>query len=107
MPLRIELVGHLYCPIIRCDWCGERIEQATDGNVEWRMGEGPEPTTGEIFFTHKRCCHKFEHHNGRRGRWYTTELIAFPVQVAANLGLNFKKPADVQKALRIAQIHSI
>jgi len=106
MPLLIEAVDGLYCPILRCDWCGKRISRADEGLLAWQMQrDWVAPATGEAHFTHKACANVFERVKG--GRWFSAELIAFPIQVAANLGLDWERGEDVQQALRVAQAHAI
>lgn len=74
----------LYCPQTFCDWCGERIDRADDGNFEYRVGNDAQPE-GPIMFTHKRCSWPFREAHGGQGAWYWDELSRFPIQVAANL----------------------
>lgn len=57
-----------HCPMVLCDWCGQRIAKATEGNALWFMAKDREevlsvttrdrmgrPVRGQIFFTHKHC----------------------------------------------------
>ena len=96
MPLDMMFKGGLYCPVVRCDWCGLPIDDARDGNVEWRMEDDPTP----ICFTHKGCCAAFERATGGYPSWLTCELVDFPVQVAANLGIDFRDKQQREYAYR-------
>jgi len=64
------------CPVVVCDWCGERIEKGSDGNCEWLAdAEGQpllgvavdcrgRPIAGPLFFAHKHCSRPCEKRNG-------------------------------------------
>ncbi len=75
-------------PQVLCDQCGHHIKDAKNGNALWliKIQEYPEPE--DIFFTHKQCTHAFELQ--RKGMWGTLDLDAFPIQLAANLGIRVK-----------------
>ena len=90
----------LFCPVVRCDHCGDEITKATDGNYEWEMAEGGEVATGQIFFTHKHCCRPFERVHGGRERWYWDLLSDLPVHRSANLGLRERSSQRMAALLR-------
>lgn len=85
--IKIALIKNLYCPIVTCDACGNRIDEFADGSVLYRM---PDPLSapylplneGELFFTHKRCNHAFEHYNP--ANWFWDELGPFILQLGFN-----------------------
>lgn len=74
-----------YCPVVRCDFCGELIEDARQGNYEWRFPAGP------IFYTHKACCYAFEDANGGRAAWGWAPLSELPPLLGHNLSMDGHK----------------
>jgi hypothetical protein len=62
MPLVIKNTGRGACPTVVCDECGQEIKNAREGNYQWDLREG-----GVMYFTHKKCCHRFEAKRGGRG----------------------------------------
>ena len=55
MGIEIAPEENMDCPLIICDWCGEEITVATDGNYEWSLAGGR-----GVYYTHKACCRAFE-----------------------------------------------
>ena len=98
--LRIVRENGQYCPVVVCDWCGQRIEEARQGNYEWEVDEHGLPATGEIFFTHKQCCLAFEEAHGGRSHWFASELSVLPVYLSRNLKV------DREEAERRAELLS-
>lgn len=85
-------------PVVICDHCGQRIESARDGNVEWQVDAEGRPTAGgAIFFTHKDCCRAFE--TAARNRWYTQELSAFLVYLGNGLHVSWREARRVAALL--------
>jgi hypothetical protein len=92
MPLRIAEVNGQYRPVVICDHCGQSIEDALDGNYEWKIGGDEEDVDEQIYFTHKRCCHAFEQrHRGDSYDWGATELTVFPLYLGNSLHLDWDK----------------
>jgi hypothetical protein len=58
MPLCVIDRRDRECPVIICDYCGEEIKTAADGNYQYRFQVGEERAA--IFFTHKKCGHAFD-----------------------------------------------
>lgn len=79
--------GDPYRPQVFCDWCGQRIADATDGNYQWEVTYGEPTTVGELFYTHKRCRRAFERANPAlpHGLWMAEELRRLPVYLRRNL----------------------
>ena len=58
MSYRIQIQDNTAYPIVVCDHCGERIEQASHGNATWLVDatDGFEAAAGgDIAHTHKTC----------------------------------------------------
>ncbi len=94
MPLHIVQGRYTANPTIVCDYCGEVITSAADGNYQWRQtaeGEG-----ANVVFTHKKCCHPFEHHTG--GQWNAISLSWLLGFLAKNLDVDVKRTqAEIRK----------
>ena len=90
----------LFCPVVRCDHCGREITHVADGNYEWEMGEDGEIVSGQIYFTHKKCCLPFERAHGGRLRWFWNPLSDLPAYLSANLGLDEKKAKRMAMLLK-------
>jgi hypothetical protein len=91
MPLIMQDRDGHACPVVVCDHCGERIEDARDGNYQWRMGLRDTDWGSRVFFTHKRCCHAFEQAHPEEGfTWGAIELECFPVYLGNNLRLDWE-----------------
>lgn len=92
MPLKIITDEHgNACPQVFCDWCGQRIERAADGNYQWVMWDNRKVVYEDApIFTHKRCCWAFEHHNAAPHRHFgACDLQCLPIYLANNLELNW------------------
>jgi hypothetical protein len=85
----IQYNGPYAAPQIFCDHCGKIIENAREGNYQWRldypMQDGETP---HLFFTHKACCDAFETAQG--GSWAAIGLEALPFFLAHNLHVPWK-----------------
>ncbi len=79
----------LYCPQVFCDWCGERITEAGQGNFLWRWGSADDA----IYHVHKRCTHTFETHHQLPDSetWLANKLRLLPVQLEANLAIDHEQ----------------
>jgi hypothetical protein len=76
-------------PGIACDHCGQPITNGKDGNYQWRPTDEGETTT--VYFTHKRCCHAFEHLHP--GPWCAIGLAWLLPFLAHNLAVDVKRTA--------------
>lgn len=84
-------------PVITCDWCQERIDDARKGNYQWHMGPHG-PLDGHLYFTHKTCCHAFETSNQSDDwTWGAIELEMLPVFLAHNLRLSQKHARETAR----------
>jgi len=88
----VQKVGkrELLCPVVFCDFCGKRIEDATEGTYEYRREDASSPEGAEVKFVHKDCSRQFEAAHGKSIAWYWDELQAFPVFLGNNLALDWK-----------------
>ena len=94
MPLTIEGRGALCCPVVLCDYCGQKIERAAEGNYQWNMHRRDAP----VFFTHKACCRAFEEQNESDGVfWGAMPLECLPVFLLTNLGVPYHKTRRTAK----------
>ena len=82
MSIAIQLIGDEYAPVVTCDWCGERIEDAKSGNYHWNPHEEP---LGTIYFTHKRCCYAFDQEQKPNGITFADQLENFTWFLRHNL----------------------
>lgn len=90
MPLKIETGPFGVRPVILCDYCGEPIADARDGNYHWQADEaafGDERSRRFTFFTHKACCGVFELERGGAASWFAMELADLLPALAASLRL--------------------
>jgi hypothetical protein len=55
LAIRIENTTTGAGPVIICDYCGERITDARDGNYEWADVTGAPGQRMAVYFLHKRC----------------------------------------------------
>ena len=93
MAIVMDVVNGRHCQRIRCDECGEVIEES--GNAEWRHDGSDE----RIYFTHKKCCHRFEEKRGGTAEWYTAELSAFLYNVVWNTRIDWAKARQLSEIL--------
>ena len=93
MPIKfIEAWGDL-CPVVECDWCGQRIMDADDGNVYW-LHDDPET----LYFNHKRCAGAHDRTledkaRPREALVLSEHLGVFLAQLVANVGKPEAMPA--------------
>ena len=94
MPLHITQQRYTAEPGITCDYCGEAITSAADGNYQWRQTAEGE-TTLQVVFTHKQCCHFFEEEHP--GPWNAIDLAWLVAFLASNLKVDVKQTQAVIK----------
>jgi hypothetical protein len=93
----IDSFGELTnCPIIICDYCGEPIEDARNGNYQWVLSADYTALGSEIYFTHKKCCHPFEEYSkavssDKHLMWSSWELRDLPIYLGTNLGIDWSE----------------
>lgn len=98
MPLHVTLEAHTANPGIVCDYCGEAITTAADGNYQWQtFAHGT--TDGTIYFTHKRCCYPFEHQHG--GNWGVLDLSWLLVFLKNTLRVDMRKTEAIIRATNV------
>lgn len=85
MPIKLQRIDGLSCPIVICDVCRQRIVKATDGNYIWRQEQ--EAQGADILFVHKTCDDKAN--LNLRGFGMSAELRTFPIFVGNNLDLDW------------------
>ena len=73
-------------PTVYCDWCGEEITEAAEGNYEWPLWTDE---VEEIYYTHKRCCWAFEQATPHV-LWGAIGLECLPVYLGNGLNVNWK-----------------
>jgi hypothetical protein len=82
-----------HAPQAFCDHCGERIEQARDGNYEWHPGNIEPGDEVEVYLIHKRCTQAFQQATGKHP--YTGELTVFPVYLGNNLEIDWDEANEM------------
>jgi len=92
LKVMVQKVGkrELLCPVVFCDFCGERIEYAAEGAYEYKREDASRPEGAEVKFVHKKCCRMFEAAHGECVAWYWDELQVFPVFLGNNLALDWE-----------------
>ncbi len=86
----------LNAPAALCDQCGERIDEARQGNYVWNPHADGTP---EMLFTHKRCYGPWRSSN-HTVDWYATSLDVLPVYLEGSL--NVDREQAVRKATMLA-----
>ena len=88
-------------PIVVCDHCDTRIDDARDGNAQWREpSSSPGHGRRDLFFTHKRCYRAFtaDERPDSDFMWHSQELSAFLWFLTSNAAWN----ADEAEPLALA-----
>ncbi len=97
MPIMMRYIEGRFWPLVLCDFCGERIADASDGNVVWVADEAADRP---LFFTHKACDHAFESANPAPESswgWYWCPLEALPIQLGTNLKVKWKEAREAAR----------
>lgn len=87
----------LYCPQTFCDTCGERIEDARQGDAHRRLDERGRPIDGVVYHVHKRCNRALE--ASMPGRWLWEPLEVLPIRQAANLNVDEEQARKTARLL--------
>jgi len=110
--IELLMAGGRTGPVCTCDWCGERIRAAADGNALWFLTadyqidrqataytRGGEAKTGELFLTHKCCYAGWRRRNEDAvGRFaMSAELAAHIVFLTQNVAIDWKRARAVAK----------
>jgi hypothetical protein len=86
MPLMVQYLDGLSCPIAVCDWCQQPISEAGDGGYFWPRGPRTEGQLIALTFLHKgRCDETWAAVYGRLDCW--EELRCLPAFLMDNLGM--------------------
>jgi len=101
MPLRIIERGRHSVPVVICDYCGEEIKTADDGNYQWKGATSAKSPPAEVYFTHKKCCHAFDESHPA-GVSDAKELDVLLVFLANNLKVDWE--AAQRRALWMDQM---
>jgi hypothetical protein len=99
MPLVIQHDGPYAIPQLVCDFCGEVITDAQDGNDQWSDAAREDGATTPMFFTHTACCAAFEDAHGGSATWQAIGLECLPYFLARNLHVTWQQ---AQAAARLA-----
>ena len=95
------------CPAVVCDWCGKRIEKASEGNCEWFEDEQGQPVSGKavdnrgrripgpLFFVHKHCSRPCESASGDLS--LSEDLDTFLFNLEHNCSFDRKSAAERSK----------
>jgi hypothetical protein len=98
MPLVMQYNGPYATPQVLCDYCGEVIPDAQEGNYQWAEEEMTEGTSTPLYFTHKRCCDAFETTRGGGQHWSAIGLECLPYYLVKNLKSSWRA-AQAQGAM--------
>jgi hypothetical protein len=105
VPLTIRVHEGKHRPVFVCDHCNKVIESARDGNMMWRFDSPDQTEASAVAFTHKACCHAFEHTGSDRVFWMAAELSHSMVYLANNLEMDEKAWKQAEEGARmLAQI---
>lgn len=94
--LGVRRKGKFYQPVALCDHCTQVIEDAKEGTYLWEVDEQAEPT-GRMAFTHKQCNRAYEAAHPPIGHWMWDSLGFYPLMLAANLHVEWKKELEEMK----------
>ena len=87
MPLCYKQMDEITGPVVICDYCGEEITHAENGNAVYNYQD----ITGIVYYTHKGgCLVALEKERGVDG-WCTDDLDVFLAYLTANLHWNKTK----------------
>ena len=86
MPIMLHVKGPYVVVQVVCDHCKDVIDDAKQGNYQYRAE--PESLPGVMYFTHKHCCRAFEHAMG--GSWGWVSLSALPYYLANSLHVTWE-----------------
>jgi hypothetical protein len=77
-------------PVPFCDYCGEEITKATNGNYEWERNPAALDEPATIYLSHKHCTRQLEQakYSGT-GLWSNMELQVFPIYLGNRMQLNW------------------
>jgi len=76
-------------PVIACDYCGRRIEDAALAHVAWG------PASPALSYVHKECLEAFigREWDSREGDWRVGELDTFLYSLLENIGYDHARTA--------------
>ena len=89
-------------PVAFCDFCGERIHSASEGNYEWERVIGALSLPATMYLSHKRCSRALEQTHISRAEgvvWCTMELTCLPVYLGNALGLNWADARELSGSM--------
>jgi hypothetical protein len=91
MPIVMKLKNDQSYPAVVCDVCNKEIEDATDGNAQWMMGEETQGVGATLYFTHKACYPVFKSVHRKEHLVGGVELSHFMVYLQNNVHLDLKQ----------------
>lgn len=95
MSVTIRMEKGINKPVIICDHCGQRIDDAREGIYQWQVDDRGRPVgEGVMRFTHNDCCRSFETAHGGRRAWCWGPLSCLPVFLLRNLRLDWEKAKE-------------
>jgi hypothetical protein len=89
VPIMMRVEGAHHCPVVLCDCCGGRIEDAEEGLYLWQWFE--DGGDAELYFAHKRCSRRFEREVGGDEHWLTTEMSCLPLYLGRGLRVKWRR----------------
>lgn len=88
MPIVMRLYKGQNCPVIICDECQRRIEDAKDGNVEFKMLTGDGRDRNVVFLHKGDCTLAYEATHDGRVCWGSDELAGFVLLLGHNIRIS-------------------
>jgi hypothetical protein len=95
MPIKVQIMGEVAGPVVICDHCGKRIEDAKQGQYLWDVEKRDENGAMPIYFVHKGCDRLFDPTHSLA--W--DELDTLPILLGNNTQLNWKQAREHIKLL--------
>jgi hypothetical protein len=81
-------------PVVVCDYCYERIEKGSEGNVYWQVEAKDQPADGAMFYAHKTCDEGFQQQVGTGRALWWMELSSLPIHLATDLEVDWEKETE-------------
>lgn len=76
-------------PVVVCDFCGERIERASEANYEWYAGDHTPGVLHDVYFLHKKCVRSHEQKVGKQ--LDSMEMNVLPPYLVDNLQVDWEE----------------
>ena len=109
--ITLLVADHRGAPVVTCDWCGDRINTAREGNCEWLSDKDSRPVESALrnsrgsdvrrtlFFTHKGCSEPWRVRNDISTKARCEELDVFLFNLEHNCPFDRKEARATSEML--------